>query len=67
MQVLIVGTVAQEVVIVRIELHLKLFALVQAGKQFEMQFYPDDNHFLRNGANYEHLHKRILGFLDAAL
>ena len=42
-------------------------ALVQAGKQFEMQFYPDDNHFLRNGANYEHLHKRILGFLDAAL
>ena len=42
-------------------------ALVQAGKQFEMQFYPDDNHFLRNGSNYEHLHKRILGFLDAAL
>lgn len=42
-------------------------ALVQAGKQFEMQFYPDDNHFLRNGANYEHLHKRVLGFLDAAL
>ena len=42
-------------------------ALVQAGKQFEMQFYPDDNHFLRKGANYEHLHKRILGFLDAAL
>ena len=42
-------------------------ALVQAGKQFEMQFYPDDNHFLRNGNNYEHLHKRILGFLDAAL
>ena len=42
-------------------------ALVQAGKQFEMQFYPDDNHFLRKGTNYEHLHKRILGFLDAAL
>ena len=39
-------------------------ALVQVGKQFEMQFYPDDNHFLRNGANYEHLHKRLLLFLE---
>lgn len=38
-------------------------ALVQAGKQFEMQFYPDDNHFLRNRANYEHLHRRLLLFL----
>ena len=39
-------------------------ALVQAGKQFEMQFYPDDNHFLRNRANYEHLHNRLLLFLQ---
>lgn len=39
-------------------------ALVQAGKQFEMQMYPDDNHFLRNGNNYEHLHHRILLFLQ---
>ena len=38
-------------------------ALVQAGKQFEMQMYPDDNHFLRNGKNYEHLHNRIMLFL----
>ena len=38
-------------------------ALVKAGKQFEMQMYPDDNHFLRMGANYEHLHNRIMLFL----
>lgn len=38
-------------------------ALVQAGKQFEMQMYPDDNHFLRNGNNYQHLHERIMLFL----
>lgn len=38
-------------------------ALVNAGKQFDMQIYPDDNHFLRNGKNYEHLHIRILKFL----
>ena len=43
---------------------LYVHALVQAGKQFEMQFYPDDNHFLRKVANYEHLHNRILGFLQ---
>ena len=38
-------------------------ALVQAGKQFEMQMYVDDNHFLRMGTNYEHLHNRIMLFL----
>ena len=39
-------------------------ALVQAGKQFEMQIYPDDNHFLRKRGNYEHLHRRLMLFLD---
>jgi dipeptidyl-peptidase-4 len=38
-------------------------ALVKAGKQFEMQMYPDDNHFLRSGSNYEHLHNRLMLFL----
>ena len=42
-------------------------ALVQAGKQFEMQIYPDDNHFLRKRNNYEHLHRRIMLFLDKEL
>lgn len=42
-------------------------ALVQADKQFEMQLYPDDNHFLRNGKNYEHMHKRVLLFLEKNL
>ncbi len=42
-------------------------ALVQAGKQFEMQIYPDDNHFLRKRSNYEHLHRRIMLFLDKEL
>lgn len=42
-------------------------ALVQAGKQFEMQIYPDDNHFLRNRSNYEHLHRRLMLFLQRNL
>lgn len=42
-------------------------ALVQAGKQFEMQIYPDDNHFLRKRSNYEHLHRRIMLFLKNKL
>lgn len=39
-------------------------ALVQAGKQFEMQIYPDDNHFIRKGNNYQHLHERLMKFLN---
>lgn len=38
-------------------------ALVKADKQFEMQFYPDDNHFLKKGNNAVHMHNRILEFL----
>lgn len=39
-------------------------ALVKAGKQFEMQLYVDDNHSIRKPANNEHLHKRIMRFLE---
>lgn len=38
-------------------------ALVRADKQFEMQLYPDDNHFLKKGNNYTHMHRRVLNFL----
>lgn len=39
-------------------------ALVEAGKQFEMQIYPDDNHSLLKPANKEHMHRRVLSFLE---
>jgi len=39
-------------------------ALVQADKQFEMQIYPDDNHFLRKGNNAQHMHNRVINFLN---
>ena len=42
-------------------------ALVEADKQFEMQLYPDDNHFLRKGNNAKHMHERVLGFLERTL
>ena len=42
-------------------------ALVQADKPFEMQLYPDDNHFLRKGNNAKHMHNRVLLFLQKNL
>ena len=43
---------------------LYIDALVKAGKQFDMQLYVDDNHSIRKPENYEHLHKKILLFLQ---
>ena len=43
---------------------LYIDALVKAGKQFEMQLYVDDNHSIRKPHNNEHLHHRIMLFLQ---
>ncbi|MCQ2335228.1 MAG: S9 family peptidase [Paludibacteraceae bacterium] len=43
---------------------LYIDALVQEGKQFEMQIYPDDNHFLRKRHNQIHVYQRMLRFLQ---
>ena len=43
---------------------LLIDALVQAGKQFDMQLYIDDNHSMRKAANYEHLHRKIINFIN---
>ncbi|MCR5049556.1 MAG: S9 family peptidase [Paludibacteraceae bacterium] len=42
-------------------------ALVKADKQFEMQLYPDDNHQLKRDKNAEHMHHRVLRFLEKEL
>ena len=42
-------------------------ALVEAGKQFDLQLYPYDNHFLKKGNNYPHLHRRFMRFLQERL
>lgn len=43
---------------------LYIDALVKAGKQFEMQLYVDDNHSIHKPHNNEHLHHRIMLFLQ---
>ncbi|MCQ2311355.1 MAG: S9 family peptidase [Paludibacteraceae bacterium] len=42
-------------------------ALVRAGKDFDTQIYVDDNHSLLDKANNEHLHRKILTWLEKQL
>lgn len=39
-------------------------ALINADKDYQMLVYPDDNHFLKKGNHYKHLHKQIIKFLE---
>ena len=39
-------------------------ALIDADKDYQMLVYPDDNHFLRQGKHYQHLHRQLLKFLE---
>lgn len=64
--VLIIHGTADDNVHVQHTMHY-IDALVKADKQFEMQLYPDDNHHLRKGNNAQHMHRRILGFLERTL
>lgn len=42
-------------------------ALTEAGIQYDMQFFPDDNHFLRKRSNYVFVYQRLLRFLKSNL
>ena len=42
-------------------------ALVQADKQFEMQFYPNKNHGIYGGNTSMHLYKRMTDFIEENL
>ena len=39
-------------------------ALIDADKDYQMLVYPDDNHFLKKGKHYQHLHRQLLKFLE---
>lgn len=39
-------------------------ALINADKDYQMLIYPDDNHFLKQGKHYQHLHRQLLKFLE---
>jgi len=42
-------------------------ALVEAEIQFEMQVYPDDNHFLKSRTDYSHVYHRFVDFFSRNL
>ena len=39
-------------------------ALINADKDYQMLIYPDDNHFLKHGKHYQHLHRQLINFLE---
>ncbi len=39
-------------------------ALINADKDYQMLVYPDDNHFIREGKHYQHLHRQLLRFME---
>ena len=38
--------------------------LINADKDYQMLIYPDDNHFLKHGKHYQHLHRQLINFLE---